>query len=33
VGVAALGFSVQKDWLYSMISLLVLAVLLFSFFW
>jgi uncharacterized membrane protein len=33
VGFAALGFSAQKDWLYTTISLLVLAVLLFSFFW
>jgi uncharacterized membrane protein len=33
VAFAAFGFAAQKDKLYSRISLLVLAVLLFSFFW
>jgi uncharacterized membrane protein len=33
VAFAALGFSLQRDRLYAGISLLVLAVLLFSFFW
>lgn len=33
VGFAALGFALQKDRLYTGVSLLVLAVLLFSFFW
>lgn len=33
VAFAALGFSLQRDRLYTGISLLVLAVLLFSFFW
>lgn len=33
VGFAAFGFAAQKDWLYTTISLIVLAVLLFSFFW
>ena len=33
VGFAALGFAAQKDWLYTTISLLVLMVLFFSFFW
>jgi uncharacterized membrane protein len=33
VAFAAFGFSAQRDRLYSGISLLVLAVLLFSFFW
>jgi len=31
VGVAALGFFAEKDWLYAVVSLAVLAVLLFSF--
>lgn len=33
VGFAVFGFAVQRDRLYSVVSLLVLAVLLFSFFW
>jgi uncharacterized membrane protein len=33
VAFAAFGFAAQRDWLYTKISLLVLAVLLFSFFW
>lgn len=33
VGFAALGFAVQKDRLYTAISLFVFGVLLFSFFW
>ena len=33
VGFAALGFAAQRDKLYTSISLFVLAVLLFSFFW
>ena len=33
VGFAALGFAAQRDKLYTAISLFVLAVLLFSFFW
>jgi uncharacterized membrane protein len=33
VAFAAFGFSAQRDRLYSAISLIVLAVLLFSFFW
>jgi uncharacterized membrane protein len=33
VALAALGFAAQRDRLYSAISLFVLAVLLFSFFW
>jgi uncharacterized membrane protein len=33
VAFAALGFAAQKDRLYATISLLVLAVLVFSFFW
>jgi uncharacterized membrane protein len=32
VGVAALGFLAEKDWLYTGVSLMVFAVLLFSFF-
>jgi len=33
VGFAMVGFAAQKDRLYAVISLVVLAVLLFSFFW
>lgn len=33
VALAALGFAAQRDHLYSAVSLFVLAVLLFSFFW
>jgi uncharacterized membrane protein len=32
VGFAALGFFAQKDWLYTAVSLVVFAVMLFSFF-
>jgi uncharacterized membrane protein len=33
VAFAAFGFAAQRNWVYTNISLLVLAVLLFSFFW
>jgi uncharacterized membrane protein len=33
VGFAAMGFAAQRDRLYTAVSLVVLAVLLFSFFW
>jgi len=33
VGFAVVGFAVQKDRLYTGVSLFVLTVLLFSFFW
>jgi uncharacterized membrane protein len=32
VGFAVLGFFAQKDWLYTAVSLVVFAVMLFSFF-